>query len=254
MSFLINISNKKNGLTKNELKACERILEDLTKVQMLSLTKISEEINVSKTTILRFCQKLGYSGYSEFRYDCIRYVNTLNDIEEETSQENATIVSVENNYIDTISQLHKTIQDKEMERLAEKIREARIIRCIGEINSSVTCYQLRYALAMYGHNVDVVSSAPEVTAIDLTTDSNDLVLLVSATLNSESSLVNETLRLVENCGSTFAVVTMNHHSEILNSADISILLPNIVSTKGNSLLRNVPIFSIFVEILLNYLN
>lgn len=81
MDFLSNINLKKNTLTKNELKACELILMDLNKVQMYSLTEMSEKIKITKTTILRFCQKMGYSGYTEFRYDCVKYVNSLSNAE-----------------------------------------------------------------------------------------------------------------------------------------------------------------------------
>ena len=54
---------------------------DLNKVQMYSLTEMSEKIKITKTTILRFTQKMGYSGYTEFRYDCVKYVNSLSNAE-----------------------------------------------------------------------------------------------------------------------------------------------------------------------------
>lgn len=60
----------KKTLIKNELKACELILIDIDYVQRYSLTEMSERIDITKTTILRFCQKMGYSSDIEFKYDC----------------------------------------------------------------------------------------------------------------------------------------------------------------------------------------
>lgn len=253
MTFITNIENKKQSLTKNELKACTRILDNLMRIQMLSLTKMSDEINVSKTTILRFCQKLGYSGYTEFRYECIKYVNSLKYQEEKEDEKNRLITSVSQKYVDAINQMHMVIDDDSMRKLAAKIQESRIIRCIGEINSSVTCLQLRYALAMYGFNVDVIESASEVTAIDLVTNSEDLILLISAKASPEAEIIKETVRLLDVCNASLALVTMNQESSIHKLADISINLPIVASGRGSSLLENVPIFSAFVQVLLAYL-
>lgn len=254
MDFIGNITSKKNTLTKNELKACERILEDLTKIQRFSLVQMAAEINISKTTILRFCQKLGYSGYTEFRYDCIKYVNTLHNREELEKEENGKMISVENNYIEAIKQMHQTIDEKRLQRLATLIQQARTIRCVGEINSAVICMQLRYALSMYGYDVDVLTSPAEIIAIDLAAKPEDLIFVISASAGKNSLVVEEAVKLADNCGCQLALVTMNETSSYSKKISPTILLPNTSTVKGNSLLENVPIFTIFVEILLNYLN
>lgn len=254
MDFLMNISSKKHTLTKSELKAHDNIVANLMLVQRYSLTKLSEHIGVSKTSILRFCQKIGYSGYSEFRFDCIKYVNKHNKIESIGNKRSDKIVAVQNKYIQTINLLNETIDEKELLKLVHELKSARLIRCVGEINSAVTCYQLRYALSMYGYNVDVLTSSSEVTSVDLATSKDDLILLISAQSSAESDLLNETMRLAEDCGAKLALVTMNPNSVAFKKANISIQLPNIPSIQGNSLLENVPLFSIFVQILLSFLD
>ena len=67
---------------------------------------MSEKIKITKTTILRFCQKMGYSGYTEFRYDCVKYVNSLSNAERVIEDENEKIMNVEKIYMDTIKLLH----------------------------------------------------------------------------------------------------------------------------------------------------
>lgn len=252
MDFLSNINLKKNLLTKNELKACELICKDLTKVQQLSLTEMSAEIKVTKTTILRFCQKMGYSGYTEFRYDCVKYVNSLNNAEDTVNRENDKIINVEKIYIDTIKLMHYTLNDEIIKRLVTLIKDARRVRCVGEINSAVTCLQLKYALAMYGIDAEVLSSPAEVKAIDLAATKDDLILMISVTGKSET--IKEALALQENNCCKIALVTMNAQSHLENEVDAFILLPSVATLKNKSLLDSVPIFSVFVEILLHYIN
>ena len=76
MDLMDTIKLKRSALTKNESKACDMICEDLKLVQNCSIQELSEKIGVTKTTIMRFTQKMGYSGYSEFKYAVISYVNS----------------------------------------------------------------------------------------------------------------------------------------------------------------------------------
>jgi len=69
MSVLVNyFSNKLNGLTFAEKHIFYYIDSNLEKAKKESLTRMAQENNVSTTTIVRMCCKLGLSGYSELKY------------------------------------------------------------------------------------------------------------------------------------------------------------------------------------------
>lgn len=69
MSALINyFSNKINNLTYAEKHIFYYIESNLEKSKTQSLTNMAEENNVSTTTIVRMCSKLGLSGFSELKY------------------------------------------------------------------------------------------------------------------------------------------------------------------------------------------
>lgn len=252
MDFLSNINLKKSLLTKNERKACDLICKDLVAVQKLSLTEMSAAIKISKTTILRFCQKLGYSGYSEFRYDCVKYVNSLDNAMAFSDPVNDKILHVERIYTDSIKLLHHTLSDEIMNRLVSLIKNAVRVRCVGSINSSITCLQLRHALAMFGIDVDVLTSSSEVKAVDLVASKEDLIIVISN--ESKSRIVKEALALKENVSCPIALVTMNAATPLKEKVDAFILLPSVATLKNKSLLESVPVFSVFVEVLLYYLN
>lgn len=254
MDFLSNINLKKSTLTKNELKACEAICEDLYKVQQLSLTEMSLEIDITKTTILRFCQKLGYSGYSEFKYDCIKYVNSLSNSNEEDNIEddNSRIIRIENIYINTIKLMHHTLDNNKLIELANLIKNSRYVKVIGEINSSVSALQLRYALLMHGIDAQLLNSPAEVKAVDLCINEEDLLIVFSN--SAKSATLKEAMALKANNSCKVALVTMNAQSPLEKEVESFTLLPSVASLKNKSLLDGVPIFSIFVEILLRYIN
>ena len=154
--------------------------------------------------------------------------------------------------MDTIKLLHYTLKDEDLKLLANMIITARKVRCVGEINSEVTCLQLKYALAMYGIDADVLPGTANVKAIDLITNHQDLLIVMSASANSH--IVKEAYNLKENNGCKIAIVTMNPSTSLESESDLFLLLPSVAPLKNKSLLDSVPIYSIFVEILLHYLN
>lgn len=57
-------------LNELELLVYHYVLKHRQQVIYMTIRELAEEVGVSTTTILRFCKKMGYAGYSEFR---VRY-------------------------------------------------------------------------------------------------------------------------------------------------------------------------------------
>ncbi|MFQ7058378.1 MAG: MurR/RpiR family transcriptional regulator [Turicibacter sanguinis] len=56
-----------SGFTKSEIKICHYINSHRESVMYLSITELAELIGVGEATILRFCRKIGYKGYQDFK-------------------------------------------------------------------------------------------------------------------------------------------------------------------------------------------
>lgn len=247
MDVIANIQMYKSLLTKNELKACEAVCSDLVMVQTLSLNELSEKIGVTKTTILRFCQKLGYSGYSEFRYDVIRSVNQHK--EEKSSESENSMQIVEDAYCRTIQLIHNTVNEAKVKKLIDLTQKYRKVYVAGEINSAVSALQFRYSLLMFGIDVSFLPSAADVKAVDLTVNKNDLIILY--TVSGRSGITTEVKALKQNSHIRTMVITMNAKVEEEQWCDDCIVLPSL-AVSSKSLLENVPIFSVFNEIVVYY--
>ena len=64
-------------LTKSELKAAERILNDPNIMLGSSITNLAKLTGSSNSAIIRMCQKLGYDGFAEFRFSFNRAMMQL---------------------------------------------------------------------------------------------------------------------------------------------------------------------------------
>lgn len=56
------------SLSKPELEVLKYAYENTEKLLDMTIQELSEEVCYSSATILRFCRKLGYTGYAEFKY------------------------------------------------------------------------------------------------------------------------------------------------------------------------------------------
>lgn len=244
--LLTRIQMNRNTMTPSERKACDAIMEDMLLVQHNSLAELSQEIGVTKTSILRFCQKLGYSGYSQFKFELINYVNSRHQKNQGTHN---AITAVDQLYINAIGLLDQSLQEKEMQSLAKDILRAKRVVCAGAINSYVSAIQLHYALLMYGVTTTVVGSQEDLRCLDMVLEKNDIIVLYS--VSARSPIVQAAFNLREQTNCRIALVTMNRTEGI--RADHRMCLPDIGAPE-KSLLQNIPLFTIFNEILLNYLS
>ena len=252
MDFLTNIHSKRNTLTKSELKVCDLILENLIHVQRNSFSELAERIDMTKPTILRFCQKIGYSGYNEFKYECIKYVNSTSQMQSVENEPIEKIEKIVNKYHDILKLLPKFVKDSEMTGIVERIRSARRIRIVGVVNSSVSAWQLHYALLMFGIETSVFDSEEKLHTIDMCVQEEDLFLIYS--VGAKSSIVKYAYQLAESGNAKTILITMNPDTEYLKRSTEAVVLPSITNLKSQSLLDSVPILAIFNEILIYYLS
>ena len=246
MDLMDNIQLRRSLLTKNEDKACERICEDLKLVQNCSIQELSERIGVAKTTIMRFAQKMGYSGYSEFKYAVINYVNT--SVRQDRNEEDV-ITHAENVYADTIRLIHHTCDESSMKKIAEKIIHADNVYLAGMINSEVSALQMYYSLLMFGIRATVLNSVEAVKSVDLCVGKNDLILLYS--VSGKSAVIKPLSDLKETTGCEVILITSA--GSVNTDADETIVLPSLSVQRG-SLLKDVPVYSVFNAILVDFIS
>ena len=66
MNFFDIVGPHLADLTKNEQALFEFVIKNMQKIQGKSIREVSSLAYVSTATFLRFVQKIGFSGYSEF--------------------------------------------------------------------------------------------------------------------------------------------------------------------------------------------
>jgi len=73
------------ALTKSEKKVADYILANFEDIMYLSVTELAELASVGETTIFRFCKKLDFKGYPEFKLLIAQDIVNLEKVDESKS-------------------------------------------------------------------------------------------------------------------------------------------------------------------------
>ena len=71
---LLMLRAKYDTLILSERRVADYVLENPLEVSQCTATQLAKAVQVSKTTVIRLCQTLGYQGYHDFKYALIHDV------------------------------------------------------------------------------------------------------------------------------------------------------------------------------------
>ncbi|MDU5141096.1 MAG: MurR/RpiR family transcriptional regulator [Paenibacillus dendritiformis] len=78
-SSILRISSIYPSLTKSEKKVADIVLKDPETAVFYTITDLSKQAEVGDTSVIRFCRKLGYSGYQEFKLSLAQNLGTVEE-------------------------------------------------------------------------------------------------------------------------------------------------------------------------------
>lgn len=123
MSVLISklLSNRKN-LTDLENQIVNYIIAHPSTLEELSMKELAGRVFASTATITRTCQKLGYSGFQEFRYQVLQYRKNKTP---RTAPKSKAIVEYTDTIVKAISTQLYSIDEAEAQKMLSLLRQAR---------------------------------------------------------------------------------------------------------------------------------
>lgn len=243
MNPLERLKHNNNQFTKSEKRIAEYILEEPLDIVRHTAEDIAEKAGSSKSAFIRLCQKLGYKGYSEFRYALSRYlVSHKSDDEKERNY----LEAISSLYSEHIREIVQKVSLEEIEKLCQLIVEANRIKIFGYNRTGLSAQQCRMRLVKLG--IDAEYSADTLMMNDIVSalDENDLVIIFSIKAMQNYEGIVQQLKISDTKG---VLITMNPNSSWSKNLDLTITLP-LISTTTERFLDDQAIFFVFIEILL----
>lgn len=156
----------------------------------MSIVKLSENANVSTATIIRLMKKIGYEGYTDFKYkvqEKLSYPDTSKQLEDIDLEIKQAIIKNEHEVIKTIQSLSiGTIEDA-----IQKINNASKVYIFARGFSEMIAKEMVIKLQLLGKNCEMHNDPNIIRIKSQKLMQDDLAVFVS--------LGGETIELVEAC-------------------------------------------------------
>jgi len=140
----------------NQKKVAEFFLENRTLVALLSIQDIAQQARVSKASVVRFAQLIGYTGFKELKEEfSSSLIDQLSPTEKykvaTSEQENRidSVTLVAQNVITNIQETLQYIDKNKFTQAVESIIQAKNIYCLGLELSAALSQLMTFLLCLY---------------------------------------------------------------------------------------------------------
>lgn len=208
--------------TKSELKIADYVVNN--DISYKSIVELAKEIGVGEATILRFCKKIGFSGFYDFK---IAYIK--NQSEEVKNDELNIVDKLHNSYIEIITLAKERIEIDTVVQACRLMKETKDIIIFGVGNSGITARQAEAALQRRAYVARAIDDSHFQSIIAATLTSESLVLAIS--LSGYTTDIIESVSIAKANGAKVIAITNFADSALGQLADVTIL----TSSKENPL-------------------
>lgn len=247
MNILQKMQDEKKNFTKSEWKICEYIYNNPQVVERLTISRIADFADSSKSAVLRFCQKLGFSGYSEFKYELIRYLHNENNQTE--PDKTALLPTYTDAFSKSIQEMTALSQDALLQ-ITQWIQAAPVIRVMGMLKSSLPVTKFFYDFTSLGKNVFRITD--NITPGLITgLRQDDLIIVFSVNGHMSSSSMRDFIESALELHCRIVLITATEQSELQDKATLSFQIPVIRLNNGTSI-DNHALMIMLVDIIVAY--
>lgn len=244
--LFLNIKKAYDSLRASEKKVADYILTYYKDYLEVSMSLIATEARVSQPTIMRFVKALGYSGFTQFKYQLIRQQKTIKEIHGYTISREDTLDDIPAKIIQTtVKMLEDTLQYlhiKEYKLAVERILQAKQISIYSVENSNCVAQDLMTKLLYLGISCRYYDDYYLQSINASTLDKEDLAIAISYSGNSKNTV--EVMRIAKKRKAKTMILTNKEDAMLKQYGDIMLYTHNEQNLYGNAIFSRTTQLSI----------
>lgn len=228
MNVLLQIQQNIQSYTAGEQKIANYIIENPEELLPMSVHELAGKLDVSSATLVRFSKMLGLKGFTELKQrvsaalTTISSAESLKEVEEGDSVEDIKKkVSLRMNHM--VEQVNKVLDNEQVERAAQLIRNAENVFTFGLGASSLAAQDISQKFSRIGKhclvNTDITLMATSMTLL------KESACLIAISNSGETAEVVKITSLAESLGIPVIGITGRLKSKVAAKAQV-VLMPS----------------------------
>lgn len=210
------VESLKSVATKAELGMIEKI-KTIPKEEIIymSITELASRLKVAEATFLRFCRKLDYRGFQDFKLCLSQELGS----EDNEPKNDCPPKRIATNMVDAIMETYKQLSYEDCKRAAEYIYRANRVCVFGVGSSSIAPQMLKNRLVRAGLAVESTSDTHMQAIISSNLTEKDVMILVSVS-GATKDIIN-LAEIAKKNGTPLIVVTNYDKSPLAKYATVA---------------------------------
>ncbi len=245
---LENMRLHEDEFTKSDKLILDYVEENLEIIASHSILDVADMIQVSKSALLRFCKKCGYSGYSELKYDVSRFLLSGKGEVDDEQNHIHQLLSI---YTDRIANLESSISEAQLLKLSEMIMNARKIKIFGMHETGLSASYLEFRLMNLGFDCESVS-VPNLMA-EKASFGNKEDLHIFFSISGITKCILDGIQTSIEKNAQTVVITSNPHNDFKDDIDLMLLFPTVDNYKRVMFIDSQAIIFVVAEMIVSML-
>lgn len=243
--IILKLKSLYPDLTRSEKKIALYVSEHLSQMTYLSIGDLAGQCDVGETTILRFCKRLGFSGYYEFKQQVILQIQKN---EKEIQKQLPTTL---NRIYTMFNETTQLLDKKKLKTAATMIMNCQTIYMFGSGFSGLTALAAQMRFASLGYRaIAARENYLKVLYANMITNKD---LAIGFSIFGEDSSTIETVKLAKQNGTPIIVMTNHEQSTLAKLGDVVLLTSGKeIGKEGSTLVTEMSQF-VVLEVLFEIL-
>lgn len=235
----------KNMATNKERKLIEG-LEGIEPDELvyMSITELASRLKVAEATVVRFCKKLGYNGFQDFKLSLSKELGTV-----ARSDMSSVVKRIAQQMTDAITETSYSLQYDKCLEIARFLVSADKIGAFGVGNSSVTAMEIGNVLARIGINVTVTPDPHMQAMITSNMTDRDIVFLISVSGSTKDII--DVAEIAKANGVKIVVITCYDRSPLAKFGDYVLFSTRREAAHEGGSISTIVSISFIVNVLYN---
>lgn len=244
-NLLHGIACTMEKFTISESELAKYIIENPDEISQMSINQIAKKIHISPATITRFCQKISFTGFNEFKYELKRYIDLTNkptvssDIKEIDYFSN-----LYQNHLEIIETTFRKMTYFDIQQAVSLLTEAEKVHVYGIGNSGIAAQEFKWKFFRIGIQVESITDPHQAVMDAALSSGRNLVIGIS--VSGKTKEIIDAVKIAKKQGASVLAITSEKTSELSRLADLSLLVMSKSSMHmGQNISPTLPLFLLF---------
>ncbi|MEK5062444.1 MULTISPECIES: MurR/RpiR family transcriptional regulator [Cytobacillus] len=244
-NLLHGIACTMEKFTNSESELAKYIIENPDEISLLSINQIAKKIHISPATITRFCQKISFSGFNEFKHELKRYIDLRNKPAVNSDIKKIDYFSnLYQNHLEIIETTFRKMTYADIQQAVSLMNNAGKVHVYGIGNSGIAAQEFKWKFFRIGIQVESITD-PHQAVMDAALSSGRS-LIIGISVSGKTKEVIDAIKMAKKQGASILAITSDKTSELSKLADLSLIVMGKSSMHmGQNISPTLPLFLLF---------